>query len=57
MAEQTTYCPECDAEVQASEVMLGEILVCPDCGVELEVVSLDPFKVDIAPMEVEDWGE
>jgi alpha-aminoadipate carrier protein LysW len=51
-------CPECAAEVSLQpNVMQGEILTCSDCGVELEVISLDPLTVDLAPMEMEDWGE
>jgi alpha-aminoadipate/glutamate carrier protein LysW len=51
-------CPECFAEtVLTSEVEVGEIVVCPDCGVDLEVISLQPPQVDLAPMEEEDWGE
>lgn len=51
-------CPECGASVpMQDDVMHGEILACPDCGTELEVVSLDPLAVDLAPMEMEDWGE
>jgi len=51
-------CPECAAEVSLDEnTMVGEILVCPDCGVDLEVTSLDPAAIDLAPMEQEDWGE
>ena len=26
-------------------------------GVDLEVVSVDPLKLELAPMEEEDWGE
>ncbi|MCD4672662.1 MAG: lysine biosynthesis protein LysW [Anaerolineaceae bacterium] len=51
-------CPECEAEVSLdANVMQGEILVCPDCGVDLEVITTDPIAVEIAPMEEEDWGE
>ena len=51
-------CPECDAEITLeTDTEVGEILVCPDCGVDLEVMSLDPPQVDMAPMEEEDWGE
>ncbi len=54
----TVSCPECSAEItlEASTVV-GEIIVCPDCGVDLEVKSLNPAAVDLAPMEQEDWGE
>ncbi|MEA4907208.1 MAG: lysine biosynthesis protein LysW [Chloroflexi bacterium] len=53
----TTHCPECDATLVLEDVMEGEIVVCSDCGVDLEVVSLDPLTVELAPMEEEDWGE
>jgi len=54
----TVMCPECEAEIVLdSEVEESEIIVCPDCGVELEVVSVDPLEVDVAPEVEEDWGE
>jgi alpha-aminoadipate carrier protein LysW len=54
----TAECIECGAELNVpSDVMQGEILPCADCGAELEVISLDPLTVDLAPMEMEDWGE
>ncbi len=51
-------CPICDAsfELEAGTEQ-HELIYCPDCGMELEVVSLDPPKVDVAPQEEEDWGE
>jgi alpha-aminoadipate carrier protein LysW len=56
--EVTANCPECDAEITLNDdVMEGEIVVCPDCGVDLEVTSLKPVTLDVAPMEEEDWGE
>lgn len=52
------FCPECEAELDMDDnVMQGEILVCPDCGVDLEVITIDPITIEIAPMEEEDWGE
>jgi alpha-aminoadipate carrier protein LysW len=54
----TIICVECAAEIEApEEVLLGEILECPDCGVELEVVGTDPVSVELAPEIQEDWGE
>ena len=51
-------CPECGAETTLeASVEVGEIIVCPDCGVDLEVTSLNPAAVELAPMEQEDWGE
>jgi len=52
------HCPECEATIELDEdTEIGEILECPDCGVELEVISLNPPGVDLAPEEEEDWGQ
>jgi alpha-aminoadipate carrier protein LysW len=54
----TVNCTECEAEITLEKnAEVGEIIVCPDCGVDLEIVSLSPAKVEVAPMEQEDWGE
>jgi alpha-aminoadipate carrier protein LysW len=54
----TASCPECAAEISLPEGTLeSEIIVCPDCGAELEVVSLDPPTLALAPEVEEDWGE
>jgi alpha-aminoadipate/glutamate carrier protein LysW len=54
----TASCPECEADIQlADDTIEGEIVVCPDCGVDLEVVNLAPVALELAPMEEEDWGE
>jgi alpha-aminoadipate carrier protein LysW len=51
-------CPECAAQLElAADTEVGEILVCPDCGVELEVMSLQPLQLELAPEVEEDWGE
>ena len=50
-------CPECDAQVDLDGVVLNEIVVCGDCGADLEVISLTPPTLELAPMEEEDWGE
>jgi alpha-aminoadipate/glutamate carrier protein LysW len=51
-------CPECGAETSLdAAVEVGEILVCKDCGVDLEITALNPAAVQLAPMEQEDWGE
>ncbi|HTZ62095.1 MAG TPA: lysine biosynthesis protein LysW [Thermoplasmata archaeon] len=52
-----TQCPECDAMVGTNDKVLGEVFPCPDCGTELEVLGTDPFQVQPAPKEAEDWGE
>ena len=51
-------CVECGGAVNVpADAMQGEILTCGDCGVELEVTELNPLRVELAPMEMEDWGE
>ena len=35
----------------------GELVECPDCGTELEVITVDPLKLAEAPTADEDWGE
>jgi alpha-aminoadipate carrier protein LysW len=53
-----TLCPECDGEIRLpANTLRGEIVTCPDCGVELEVTGLDPVVLELAPEEEEDWGE
>lgn len=55
---RSSECPECGAPVPfPGDAMVGEILPCPDCGIELEVTALDPPAVALAPAEEEDWGE
>jgi alpha-aminoadipate carrier protein LysW len=51
-------CPECDAQIAVGDdKYAGEIIVCPECQAELEVVSLDPVELALAPETEEDWGE
>ena len=51
-------CPECCAEMDLStDTEAGEIVVCADCGAELEVASVDPIQLELAPEVEEDWGE
>ena len=54
----TVICVECDGAVDvADDVIVGEIVECADCGAELEVTSLSPVTVALAPEVEEDWGE
>lgn len=51
-------CPECGTSIPSvKKAIKGEILDCPDCAVELEVIEVDPFTLDYAPETEEDWGE
>jgi alpha-aminoadipate carrier protein LysW len=54
----TAECPECGATITfKTQPVLHELVRCPECGAELEVVSLEPLTLDLAPTEEEDWGE
>ncbi len=51
-------CPICAAEVAVGhDVIPGEILVCDDCGSELEILETDPLELAEAPTAEEDWGQ
>ena len=49
-----SYCPECEAVIDEEFEDVGEIFICLDCGVELEVISLDPLEFDLALMDDEE---
>ncbi|MDX1432796.1 MAG: lysine biosynthesis protein LysW [Gammaproteobacteria bacterium] len=51
-------CPVCGGEVPSdADTVVGELLTCPDCGSELEVLGTDPLELGEAPETEEDWGE
>ena len=58
MGNETIECVECGAGVfLPDDVMQGEIVLCADCGAELEVLTVEPLTIDLAPRTMEDWGE
>jgi alpha-aminoadipate carrier protein LysW len=51
-------CPVCAAEVVlAADAITGELLVCEECGAELELKGMNPVVLDEAPAAEEDWGQ
>ena len=55
---QQSSCSECGFAITiAADTVKGEILQCGDCGVELEVINIEPLELALAPEEEEDWGE
>ena len=46
-------CPECDAEIEVDEfdVDKGDLISCPDCGSNLEVIGTSPIELDMADDE------
>ncbi|HKZ41737.1 MAG TPA: hypothetical protein VJ044_12285 [Candidatus Hodarchaeales archaeon] len=54
----TELCPICDLELHFStDIEIGELVECTDCGTELEVKNLNPLEIIEADVEGEDWGE
>lgn len=54
----SALCVECDAELNLSgRVRLGQRVVCPNCGVSLEVISTHPIEVDVAYDDSEEWDD
>jgi len=53
-------CPSCYFEIELDESTIeGEVIPCPDCGVDLEIVKIEGDKVEVIVAELaeEDWGE
>jgi alpha-aminoadipate carrier protein LysW len=50
-------CPECDTPIviDPDEVEEGETVQCDECGMELEVVSVDPLE--LAPVDITGYDD
>ena len=50
-------CPECDNPIviDVDEVEEGETLQCDECGLDLEIVSVDPLE--LAPVDVTGYDD
>ncbi|GLI02613.1 lysine biosynthesis protein LysW [Phytohabitans aurantiacus] len=54
----STACPECESPVQPpGDARVSELIECPGCRSELEVIALTPIALALAPDPEEDWGE
>ena len=44
------HCPECEAvlDLELDDVEEGQLVSCPECGVDLEVVNINPVELDLA---------
>ena len=44
------HCPECEAvlDLELDDVEEGQLVSCPECGVDLEVVNTNPVELDLA---------
>jgi alpha-aminoadipate carrier protein LysW len=53
-------CKDCGGQITVSQdAMVGEIITCPDCGADFEIVSKREDTIEIKPAESvgEDWGQ
>ena len=41
-----TYCPDCGADISVDNPREGTMIKCPECDVELEIISINPFEMD-----------
>jgi lysine biosynthesis protein LysW len=40
-------CPDCEEKINMTgEIVWGQKVVCPHCGVDLEVINVDPVELD-----------
>jgi len=49
-------CPECesDLDIEEDEVDEGEVVSCPECGTDFEVVAVDPLELSRVEEEIDD---
>lgn len=53
------HCPECEAilDLELDDVEEGQLVSCPECGVDLEVVTTNPLELDLADDEDSDMDD
>ena len=49
-------CPECegDLDIEEDEVDEGEVVSCPECGTDFEVVGVEPLELTKVEEEEDD---
>jgi len=49
---ESVFCQDCNDPIEINrEIEVGEIIECPTCGAEMEVVSLEPVVVSLIEEE------
>jgi len=51
------YCPECESnlDIEEDEVDEGEVISCPECGTDFEVVTASPLE--LKPVDEAEYEE
>ncbi len=47
-------CVECEAEFDIDEPVVGEMVSCPECGLDMEIVSARPLELEAVAEEEEE---
>jgi alpha-aminoadipate/glutamate carrier protein LysW len=52
-------CPQCesDMDIEEDEVDEGEVVSCPECGTDFEVVTVNPLELNPVEEEKEEEEE
>ena len=52
-------CPECESDLdfEEDEVDEGEVVTCPECGTDFEVVAIEPLQLSRVDEDVIDEEE
>lgn len=57
-ASGTVHCPECDHSIALNvDWQEDDIIICPNCSIDLQVISVDPLMVDFAPEADDNWKD
>jgi alpha-aminoadipate carrier protein LysW len=52
------FCIECGGPIRLdSRPRVGDVVVCTKCGVELEIVGVEPVELDLHALEKVDEGK
>jgi len=59
MIGEYPLCPACESEIELDELDVdrGQKIGCPECGVTLQVLSINPIELDIADEEISEWKD
>ena len=54
---ETCECPMCDMKIDLNGCEENDIIECPNCGIDLEIVSSMPPVLEELLKDDEDWDD
>jgi alpha-aminoadipate carrier protein LysW len=54
---KTAKCPFCKEKINLEGCEEFEVIECPECGTDLEIVSLTPPLLEEVPDDDDDWDD